>query len=106
MDSYDSLVQFGPDGTERQPEEGHSSIHVNHCFDYLRQAILCNMDSTLEGNTMSHQEGTSGWFVSHTCRNYEQGKAWAESVRQGDTQLLLHESECRIGNGGIRPSVR
>lgn len=102
MDAYDAIVQFGPDGTERQPENGHGEIHVNHCFDYLRQAILCNMDSTLEGSVTKGNHGTSGWEVLHTCRSYTAGKAWAESIRQSDQKMLLHENESRVGNGGIR----
>jgi hypothetical protein len=105
MDNFDALVQFGPDGTEREPETGHGSIHVNHCFEYLRQVILCNMDSTLEGATVDNAHGTSGWSVSHTCRSYERARAWAESFRQTDTQFLLHETESRIGNGGVRPGA-
>ncbi|OKL63821.1 hypothetical protein UA08_01095 [Talaromyces atroroseus] len=65
MDNFDALVQFGPDGTEREPETGHGSIHINHCFEYLRQIILCNMDSTLEGATVDNAHGTSGCCNAH-----------------------------------------
>ncbi|EED17227.1 conserved hypothetical protein [Talaromyces stipitatus ATCC 10500] len=44
-------------------------IHLAHCYDYLRQVILCHMDMTIEyptGNSVA--KGTiSGYEVPHQC---------------------------------------
>jgi hypothetical protein len=44
-------------------------IHLAHCYDYLRQVILCHMDMTIEyptGNGVA--KGTiSGYEVPHQC---------------------------------------
>lgn len=46
--------------------------HVQHCFDYLRQGILCAGDMTLE---WPRQDGPSsgvavdGWGVPHQCKS-------------------------------------
>lgn len=44
-------------------------IHLAHCYDYLRQVILCHMDMTIEyptGNGVA--KGTiSGYEVPHRC---------------------------------------
>jgi len=49
-----------------------STDHVSHCFDYLRQAIFCSGDMTLE---WPKQDGPSsgavvdGWNIPHTCKS-------------------------------------
>jgi len=57
------------------------SGHVEHCFNYLRQAILCNSDITLEpGETQKtirpngeiHTHVVGGINTSHKCRDWKQ----------------------------------
>ncbi|PVH84629.1 hypothetical protein DL98DRAFT_584185 [Cadophora sp. DSE1049] len=43
-------------------EEDAYGGHVGHCFDYLRQSILCSADLTLENTGV-------GWEVEHLCRD-------------------------------------
>lgn len=57
-------------------------VHVGHCFDYLRQGILCSADSGLE----SVREGVNinidfNWGFQRVCRDYQGLKAWAEKWR-------------------------
>lgn len=47
--------------------------HSSHCFDYLRQSILCAADTTLEGKTTSGP----GWGSVHECKDYDALLAWA-----------------------------
>lgn len=47
--------------------------HMAHCFDYLRQSILCGADTTLEG--FSKLGG--GFGITHQCRNYDEVLEWA-----------------------------
>ncbi|KAK0702769.1 hypothetical protein B0H67DRAFT_500029 [Lasiosphaeris hirsuta] len=42
--------------------------HAEHCFDYLRQAILCAGDSTLEGVDPGTPGLLQGYGARHTCR--------------------------------------
>ncbi|CZR52520.1 uncharacterized protein PAC_02397 [Phialocephala subalpina] len=49
--------------------------HMEHCFDYLRQSILCHGDSTLEGAVV-YPDGkvnnvVDGMGVVHRCRDME-----------------------------------
>lgn len=55
----------------RDPTFIFEDEHIIHCFDYLRQGIICAADSTLEGNNTS----TDG--VHHVCNNFDALKAWA-----------------------------
>ncbi|KAF7966830.1 hypothetical protein HWV62_11554 [Athelia sp. TMB] len=52
------------------------SGHVKHCFNYLRQAILCNADITLEpGKTVVEDHHTAvmgGYDTIHKCRDWTQ----------------------------------
>lgn len=46
--------------------------HNVHCFDYLRQTIMCNMDMTVEYAAKNKETGQSkgfinGWDIQHTC---------------------------------------
>ncbi|KAI1409258.1 hypothetical protein F5Y13DRAFT_193498 [Hypoxylon sp. FL1857] len=52
-------------------------FHIRHCFDYIRQALMCAADTSLE---VLDQEThlTNGWGQPKQCRNYEQVFAWAE----------------------------
>lgn len=59
------------------------SDHTAHCFDYLRQAILCAADTTLEpgGTSKKLANGdlvATGAGVVHTCRDWRQVYNWLE----------------------------
>lgn len=46
--------------------------HVDHCFEYLRQAISCGGDLTIEGySPLGTASSVTGWGVSHDCLNFE-----------------------------------
>ncbi|KAF1986999.1 hypothetical protein K402DRAFT_453877 [Aulographum hederae CBS 113979] len=42
--------------------------HVTHCFDYLRQSVLCAGDSALEGVSKTVRGMADGWGVMHVCK--------------------------------------
>lgn len=55
--------------------------HINHCFEYLRQAIMCAGDVALEGAattfpgddmTGEDRGGSDGWDAKHVCKDYSQ----------------------------------
>ncbi|KAI9146896.1 Oxidase ustYa [Paramyrothecium foliicola] len=65
-------------GTELKHQQ---MIHIGHCFDYLRQAIMCAGDMTLEGamllpNGEVGPAGVDGWGATHQCRSWEQAVEW------------------------------
>lgn len=67
-------------GIPNSPPVKFLGSHIDHCFDYLRQAIECHADPALEpfieadGTPMLH--GSSGWGVSHVCRDYSALVEW------------------------------
>ncbi|KAI5361667.1 Putative mycotoxin biosynthesis protein UstYa [Septoria linicola] len=71
---------------KREEQHFHHSRHILHCFDYLRQAIMCYGDTALEGaDPYSIAEGrdkvtigTSGIGTTHMCKNYDDIKSYAE----------------------------
>lgn len=90
MDAYDKLLQHGPTGTEGKIPKGHDSIHTNHCFDYLRQAILCTLDTTLEGAVPGKPGGTNGFGHTHVCKNYHEVVDWIEGRRVSDPSYIIN----------------
>ena len=47
--------------------------HTAHCFNYLRQGIMCSADTTLEGKT----EAGPGEGSEHECVDYDALLEWA-----------------------------
>jgi hypothetical protein len=58
------------DGEAMEDEVIH---HTGHCFDYIRQSIMCAGDTTLEGLT----EAGPGWGSKHECADYDALLEWA-----------------------------
>ncbi|KAH8170642.1 hypothetical protein LIA77_09423 [Sarocladium implicatum] len=70
IEAYSALKM---NDTSRLGEE--TPWHMTHCFDYLRQSIMCAGDVTLEGMQTTFPEGTNGsdgWDATHVCRDYNQ----------------------------------
>ena len=70
------------------PDEGEDPFdHLAHCFDYLRQAIMCHGDTPLEGLQDCFGPdvgGSDGWGVQHVCKRYDDMYAWLEGLRIDD----------------------
>jgi hypothetical protein len=67
--------------------------HNDHCVNYLRNAIMCCGDTTLEGQSQAEMfkdvPGTDGTGAVHVCRNYDEISAWAEKRRvTGGKEIL------------------
>lgn len=58
-----------------------STFHMDHCFNYLRQAIECYADSTVEWakvNKQGQRQGIQGWGIPHhECRDRDTLEAFA-----------------------------
>ncbi|CAK7223359.1 hypothetical protein SEUCBS140593_005209 [Sporothrix eucalyptigena] len=65
--------------------------HMIHCMDYMREAVLCSADMALEGHETTFPDdngGSDGWDSKHVCKNYGEVKAYLESVRAYNDQLI------------------
>jgi hypothetical protein len=62
--------QRGYGGHEMTKEISH---HTAHCFNYIRQGIMCNADVTLEGKT----DAGPGEGSEHECVDYDALLEWA-----------------------------
>ncbi|OJJ42661.1 hypothetical protein ASPZODRAFT_147073 [Penicilliopsis zonata CBS 506.65] len=87
MKEYHRVLHYGPDGSEYFIDATHNSYHASHCFNYLRQSILCSLDTTLEG--MGQASGAAdGSGQTHLCRSRDEVMAWLEANRWDDTQAI------------------
>jgi hypothetical protein len=68
------LVEMGDESREKNHRTSHH--HVRHCFEYLRQSLICLADSNLEMMNYTAR-GISGWQTERTCRNFEELTDWA-----------------------------
>jgi hypothetical protein len=52
--------------------------HAGHCFNYIRQGIMCAGDLTLEppGNPELGKSAEQGWGIEHTCRPWGEILQW------------------------------
>lgn len=77
MDADEGLTREGED----------PSAHLSHCFDYLRQAIMCHGDTALEGLQTTFGPdvgGSDGWNTQHVCKRYGEVYDWLEEKRIDD----------------------
>ena len=61
-------------------ETSQMKLHAKHCFDYLRQSLMCAADSTLEP-VDAVTDTVSGMHVVHQCKDFEGLKSWTEEHR-------------------------
>lgn len=84
LEAYDTLQVSMDLGLANQVK---MPWHINHCFDYIRQAIMCAGDVALEGAATSFpgdavtgedRGGSDGWDARHVCKDYSQVYAYLE----------------------------
>jgi Mycotoxin biosynthesis protein UstYa len=72
-----------PTAESHGPPAHHS--HIDHCFRYLRQSLLCCGDTALEGqDSATTLPGTDGTGAVHMCKDHDEILRWAESRRVVD----------------------
>ncbi|KAL1877503.1 hypothetical protein Daus18300_002490 [Diaporthe australafricana] len=78
--SHDHTAEQGDDhGGESQEE---ALKHVGHCFDYVRNSLMCCGYVAFEGQGSDIEDpGTLGEASYHVCKNYDAIKAWAQASR-------------------------
>ncbi|KAJ4390148.1 hypothetical protein N0V93_007622 [Gnomoniopsis smithogilvyi] len=73
--------------TSGQPIEEQMKGHLPHCFEYLRQSIMCCGDTALEGQHTTFPNGiigSDGWDAKHVCKDYGQIFEYLEKNRVDD----------------------
>ncbi|KAH6623943.1 hypothetical protein F5144DRAFT_584826 [Chaetomium tenue] len=65
----------------------HRHNHVDHCFRYLRQSLLCCGDTALEGQDPNTDAlGTDGTGAVHVCKDFDAIRSWADGNRLVDSK--------------------
>lgn len=67
---------------EREKRAQSLLAHSRHCFDYIRQSLMCCADTNLELYNAT-REGISGWGTKK-CGNYDDAFKFAEKWRTND----------------------
>jgi hypothetical protein len=65
----------GAAAIEKMFVQGDAEEHLTHCFDYLRQGLMCNADMSLEW-PRTEKDGrrfaVDGWDIPHECKNWDE----------------------------------
>lgn len=69
--------------------------HTTHCIEYLRQAILCTADTSLEGETGAWP-ASAAWGQMHTCKDYDALIAMADERGMWDLSNNRHVNLSKI----------
>ncbi|KAM3447732.1 hypothetical protein MY3296_008424 [Beauveria thailandica] len=95
MNRYNDLTAGATEGQEddahhvdhgRRGPKAHR--HVDHCFRYLRQSLLCCGDTALEGqDPNTDKPATNGVGAVHMCKDFEAIRSWAEDNRLVDSKV-------------------
>lgn len=73
--------------TSGRPIAPQMEGHLPHCFEYLRQSIMCCGDTALEGQHTTFPDGilgSDGWDAKHVCKDYEAIKGFLKVHRADD----------------------
>lgn len=98
MRSYYDLLEHidNPQQTRELPTEpGWNKEHLNHCWDYLRQNIMCAADVTLEWHRWNEKVET-GWGYEHQCKDWDALTEWVLERRTSNNWGLLRGEGQRI----------
>ncbi|MCJ1445952.1 MAG: hypothetical protein MMC23_006457 [Stictis urceolatum] len=89
------LVGSDPRGDNLSWQAQFVIRHINHCFDYHRQQILCASETTLEAEAPREREsdphhinGMGSW---HMCRNHQSVLDWMDEHIPKDAKFMLPE---------------
>lgn len=75
---------YAADSSEDLPAGNLS--HVFHCYDYLRQTILCRSDTTIEWRSRVNPLHIDGYGPPRTCRNWVSTRpSWISRVSSDDS---------------------
>jgi hypothetical protein len=83
--------------TAQNTHHDHQDMeHLDHCFDYLRQAIMCAADPAVEPaaiETEGPRRTVDGWGAEHLCRNWDELVDFAVENRAYDKDGILNSGE-------------
>lgn len=55
------------------------STHLDHCFDYLRQLLMCDLELTYEAARVDmdgERRAADGWGTVHQCKDWSAINSW------------------------------
>ncbi|RYO81445.1 hypothetical protein DL766_004724 [Monosporascus sp. MC13-8B] len=97
MDGYYNLLNQlnGTQKRELPTDPGWNMEHLNHCWDYLRQNIMCSADVTLEWHRYNELVET-GWGYEHQCKDWDAIIDWVYEHRTSNNWGILRGQGERI----------
>lgn len=72
---HTALLGLSQDPYPTDLEDMGKPEHIMHCFDYLRQSLMCHADTNIEP-VVSEFAGARGFGTAHHCRDYGRANEW------------------------------
>lgn len=94
-----ALISVHDAMNKSSPEIVHMRGHAFHCFNLLRQNLLCGADTTLEyegAGTMSDGEAEKRTTIDgnlHRCRDWTQAHRWVKDNNEEWKDIPRYEIE-------------
>jgi hypothetical protein len=105
---FQRIVRTSLLALSRQMPPKYPLYHVLHCFDALRQHIMCSADNT---PLYGHGDGTAGDGQVHQCRDWNALRDYATAntacFRDGEPGMSLEDQfgVCDDGTDGLELGV-
>lgn len=75
---------------ERRPQKSDLDTgHIAHCFEYLRQTLICVADTNIE-QIDPDAGGVTGWGVERRCGDYDEVVQWATTWKSKTVKAPDH----------------
>ncbi|GKT41442.1 oxidase ustYa [Colletotrichum spaethianum] len=91
LEGYAGLYANGSAAVNKHSHIPEGAWHLQHCFEYLRQAIMCAGDVALEGTQTTFPvgfTGSDGWDAKHVCKDYKQVYDYLDKNRALDDHWI------------------
>ncbi|KAH8171949.1 tat pathway signal sequence [Sarocladium implicatum] len=78
--------------------------HITHCLDTVRQVLMCNVDTGVLGQRWVDKDkpyGFPDFQTTHTCKNYEDVRKWAEKLQAPPFEELPADYLASPGPGDV-----
>lgn len=62
--------------------------HIAHCFDYIRETLMCFADSTAEGHMPNAPDRVALSGVQHVCNDFNGLVEWTSAPERGQPKSV------------------
>jgi hypothetical protein len=88
-------------------DEAILQLHVSHCLDTVRQALMCSVDTALLGQVWYDPDDVRAFpdfNTRHVCKNFDHVRDWAVALQAPEPEDLPEDFMKKPGPDDILPA--